>query len=164
MEICSQRRAQPTDEMPPKASHTHLTPATMSAQFKKAVDIIQELPKDGNIKPSQNDQLKFYGLYKQAKIGDVNTSRPGTFDFAGKAKWDAWSANKGMSQEDAQTKYVETFKEVFGRYEDDEEAKKALASVREVRSKGMLFLTCSAQLDSSRHRQQYSEVVPERSM
>ena len=30
-------------------------------------------------------------------MGDVNTDRPGTFsmDFAGKAKWDAWSANKG---------------------------------------------------------------------
>ena len=40
--------------------------------------------------------LKLYGLYKQATVGDVNTDRPGTFsmDFAGKAKWDAWSANK----------------------------------------------------------------------
>jgi diazepam-binding inhibitor (GABA receptor modulating acyl-CoA-binding protein) len=32
---------------------------------------------DGPVQPTQSDQLKFYGLYKQATIGDVNTSRPG---------------------------------------------------------------------------------------
>jgi acyl-CoA-binding protein len=30
---------------------------------------------------------KFYGLFKQAKIGDVNIDRPGMLDFTGKAKW-----------------------------------------------------------------------------
>ena len=46
---------------------------------------------------ADDEMLKLYGLYKQATVGDVNTERPGTFsmDFAGKAKWDAWSANKG---------------------------------------------------------------------
>lgn len=29
------------------------------------------------------------------------------FDFKGKAKWEAWNNNKGISKEDAQTKYVE---------------------------------------------------------
>jgi len=32
---------------------------------------------DGPVQPTQTDQLKFYGLFKQASIGDVNTSRPG---------------------------------------------------------------------------------------
>lgn len=35
------------------------------------------LSQDGPVQPTQSDQLKFYGLYKQATIGDVNTSRPG---------------------------------------------------------------------------------------
>jgi diazepam-binding inhibitor (GABA receptor modulating acyl-CoA-binding protein) len=28
-------------------------------------------------------------------------------DFKGKAKWDAWSAKKGVSQDDAKLKYIE---------------------------------------------------------
>ena len=55
---------------------------------------------------SQEDMLEFYGLFKQANIGDVNTERPGMFDLKGKAKWDAWEAKKGMSSDDAKTAYV----------------------------------------------------------
>ena len=44
---------------------------------------------------ADDEMLKLYGLYKQATVGDVNTDRPGMLDFAGKAKWDAWSGNKG---------------------------------------------------------------------
>lgn len=84
----------------------------MSAQFDKAVSVIQSLPKDGPIKPTQSDQLTFYGLYKQATIGDVNTSRPGMLDLTGKAKWDAWKKNEGKSQDDAKAEYVKTLVEV----------------------------------------------------
>lgn len=28
------------------------------------------------------------------------------FDFKGRAKWDAWSKNKGMSKMEAQEKYI----------------------------------------------------------
>ncbi|KAN0134581.1 acyl-CoA-binding protein [Lactarius tabidus] len=76
-------------------------------KFEKAVEIVQSLPKDGPIKPSQDDQLYFYSYYKQAIIGDVNTERPGMLDFAGKAKWDAWNGVKGTPKEDAYVKYVE---------------------------------------------------------
>ncbi|KAI0264355.1 acyl-CoA-binding protein [Gloeopeniophorella convolvens] len=76
-------------------------------KFDKAVQIVQALPKDGPIKPTQDDQLYFYSYYKQATIGDVNTERPGLLDFTGKAKWDAWSKVKGTTQEEAYAKYVE---------------------------------------------------------
>lgn len=33
------------------------------AQFKKAVEIIRNLPKDGPAKVSQSQQIKVYGLY-----------------------------------------------------------------------------------------------------
>jgi diazepam-binding inhibitor (GABA receptor modulator, acyl-CoA-binding protein) len=53
-------------------------------------------------------KLKAYSLYKQATVGDVNIDRPsGMFDFEGKAKWDAWSALKGMSKEEAMQKYID---------------------------------------------------------
>lgn len=45
--------------------------------------------------------------FKQATIGDINTSRPGMMDFTGKAKWDAWKKNEGLSSEDAKKQYVE---------------------------------------------------------
>ena len=56
-----------------------------------------------------NDQLlKIYSLYKQGTIGDCNTSRPWAIDMKGTAKWDAWNALKGKSQNDAKKEYVET--------------------------------------------------------
>lgn len=48
-----------------------------AAKFDQAVKIVGSMPKDGPVQPTQDDQLKFYGLFKQATIGDVNTSRPG---------------------------------------------------------------------------------------
>ncbi|KAF8340382.1 acyl-CoA-binding protein [Cantharellus anzutake] len=80
------------------------------AKFNKAVEIIQSLPKDGPVQPTNDDRLVFYKYFKQATVGDVNTSRPGLLDFTGKAKWDAWDSVKGTTKEDAHVKYVEYFK------------------------------------------------------
>ena len=55
---------------------------------------------------SNEEKLEFYGLFKQATVGDVNTERPGMFDMKGKAKWDAWKAKEGTSQDDAKAAYV----------------------------------------------------------
>ena len=70
--------------------------------------------KDNKVDLTSDDQQKLYGLYKQATVGDVNigiisvifVDRPGMFDFTGKAKWDAWNANKGKSQDQAKHEYV----------------------------------------------------------
>lgn len=62
------------------------------AQFQKAVEIIRSLPKNSPAKVTQAQQLKIYGLYKQATEGDVSTSRPGMLDFTGRAKWYVWLA------------------------------------------------------------------------
>ncbi|KAG8953154.1 hypothetical protein FRC04_003102 [Tulasnella sp. 424] len=78
-----------------------------NAKFEKAVAIVQGLPKDGPVQLSNDDKLKFYKYYKQATVGDVNTTRPGLMDFTGKAKWDAWDSLKGTSQEKAKEEYVE---------------------------------------------------------
>ncbi|KAJ2918458.1 hypothetical protein MD484_g1963, partial [Candolleomyces efflorescens] len=98
------------------------------AQFKKAVEIIQSLPKDGKIKPTQEDQLHFYKYYKQATIGDVNVPRPGLLDFTGKAKWDAWDSVKGTSKEDSWKKYVDKLTEILNNVNDDE-SKKYIAEI-----------------------------------
>ncbi|CAM9286046.1 unnamed protein product, partial [Ectocarpus fasciculatus] len=51
-------------------------------------------------------KLQFYGLYKQATIGDVNTSRPSFFDFVGQKKWDSWKSYGGFPKESAAMAYV----------------------------------------------------------
>ncbi|KAF9122671.1 Acyl-CoA-binding domain-containing protein 1 [Mortierella sp. GBA39] len=73
-----------------------------SAEFDAAAVKIKEL----TTSPSNDDLLKLYGLFKQATVGDNNTERPGTFDFKGKAKWDAWTKKNGTSKEDAEKEYI----------------------------------------------------------
>lgn len=56
--------------------------------------------------PSQDKMLELYGLYKQANVGDVSGKRPGMLDIKGRAKYDAWSQQKGKSKDDAMTAYI----------------------------------------------------------
>ena len=53
--------------------------------------------------------LQFYGLFKQANEGDVNTPKPGMMQFTEKGKWTAWESQKGKSAEDAKKEYVQAF-------------------------------------------------------
>ncbi|CAF1230128.1 unnamed protein product [Adineta steineri] len=78
------------------------------AEFDKAAEEVKNLSK----KPSDDDLLKLYGLFKQATVGDNNTSKPGMFDLKGKYKWEAWEANKGKGKEDAQKAYIALVKEL----------------------------------------------------
>ncbi|KAF7643094.1 hypothetical protein LDENG_00245150 [Lucifuga dentata] len=87
--------------------------ADLQAKFDQAAAEAKEL----KTKPSDEDMLLLYALFKQANVGDVNTARPGMFDFTGKAKWDAWEKQKGKSKEDAMNEYialVEQLKEKCG--------------------------------------------------
>ncbi|ETV98631.1 hypothetical protein H310_08748 [Aphanomyces invadans] len=56
--------------------------------------------------PSNADKLKLYALFKQGTVGDNKSSRPGVFDVAGRAKWDAWASKKGLTKQAAQEAYV----------------------------------------------------------
>jgi diazepam-binding inhibitor (GABA receptor modulator, acyl-CoA-binding protein) len=58
-------------------------------------------------RPSDQQLLEIYGLYKQATLGDVTGNRPGGFDFKGRAKWEAWKQRLGLSREEAMKGYVE---------------------------------------------------------
>ncbi|KAG1150892.1 hypothetical protein G6F37_003335 [Rhizopus arrhizus] len=59
--------------------------------------------------PLSNDKkLHFYGLFKQATIGDINKPKPGLFEFVARAKWDAWNSCKGLSFREARNKYIES--------------------------------------------------------
>ncbi|KAF8199707.1 acyl-CoA-binding protein [Pholiota molesta] len=98
------------------------------AKFNKAVEIIQNLPKDGPIKPTSDDQLYFYKYFKQAKVGNNETERPGMLNFTAKYKWEAWTSVKDVSKEECYEKYVSKLIEILNKV-DDENSKKLIAEI-----------------------------------
>lgn len=70
--------------------------------FKDAAERVLKL----NEKPSNKNLLKLYALFKQGSEGDIQGKRPGMLDVKGRAKFDAWKEVEGMSQSEAQEKYV----------------------------------------------------------
>ena len=70
--------------------------------FNTAVSQSKDLPS----RPSNEDLLQLYALFKQATEGDVSGDRPGGFDFKAIAKFDAWSEKKGTGKETAMQQYV----------------------------------------------------------
>ena len=77
--------------------------ATSKAAFDAAVAASKQLPE----KPDNMTLLKIYSLYKQATEGDVEGKRPGFTDMVGRAKYDAWAAVKGKSNDEAMQEYVD---------------------------------------------------------
>ena len=74
----------------------------MEEQFQNAVTRSRDLKS----RPSNEDLLQLYALYKQATQGDVTGDRPGGFDFKAIAKYDAWAEVKGKSKDEAMKEYV----------------------------------------------------------
>jgi diazepam-binding inhibitor (GABA receptor modulating acyl-CoA-binding protein) len=70
--------------------------------FNAAVSRSKELTK----RPSNEELLALYALFKQATEGDVSGERPVGFDFKGIAKFDAWASRKGASKEQAMQDYI----------------------------------------------------------
>ncbi len=77
--------------------------ADLKAAFETAVAESKQLPE----KPDNMTLLKIYALYKQASAGDVDGKRPGFTDMVGRAKYDAWAAVTGQSQDEAMQGYID---------------------------------------------------------
>ena len=75
---------------------------SLADDFQAAVDRMN----GASTTPGQAEQLKLYGLYKQATKGDPDSKRPGMTKIRERAKWDAWTTNKGTSKDEAMTKYM----------------------------------------------------------
>jgi diazepam-binding inhibitor (GABA receptor modulating acyl-CoA-binding protein) len=71
-------------------------------QFESAAERSKQFTK----RPTNEELLQLYGLYKQATEGDASGERPGGFDFKAIAKFDAWDELKGKSREQAMQDYV----------------------------------------------------------
>lgn len=64
------------------------------------------LTKKFTSKPSNEELLKIYALYKQATIGDNKEERPGGFDFVAAAKYNAWLKELGKEKGEASEEYI----------------------------------------------------------
>lgn len=74
----------------------------MSDAFAEALRKVKSVSKT----PSTEELLQLYAFYKQGTEGDISGKRPGMLDMKGRAKYDAWTKAKGLSQEQAKAKYV----------------------------------------------------------
>ena len=80
--------------------------------LEEAVSLTQKFTS----RPSNEELLRLYGLYKQATEGDNETERPGGFDFKAAAKYNAWLTVKGKSKEEATESYIQLVEELSAKY------------------------------------------------
>ncbi|HEY1398439.1 MULTISPECIES: acyl-CoA-binding protein [unclassified Roseateles] len=76
---------------------------SLKDQFDAAVADSKNLPE----RPDNQTLLKLYALFKQASAGDVEGDRPGMTDFVNRAKWDAWKALEGKTNDEAMQDYID---------------------------------------------------------
>jgi diazepam-binding inhibitor (GABA receptor modulating acyl-CoA-binding protein) len=61
----------------------------------------------------QSEKLEFYGLYKQAQLGDNQTAEPNFFlNYVAHKKWQAWMDQEGKSKNQAMTEYVDMYRAI----------------------------------------------------
>ena len=75
----------------------------LKAAFEQASQDVQNLEE----RPSIENLLKLYALFKQASEGDAKGERPGMMDMKGRAKFDDWAGLQGMGAEEAMQAYVD---------------------------------------------------------
>lgn len=66
-------------------------------------------------RPSNEDLLKLYALFKQATDGDNATKKPGMFDIKEQFKWNAWNDLKGTGKDAAMQQYIDLVESLFNK-------------------------------------------------
>lgn len=82
----------------------------LKALFDQAQLDVKTLTK----RPSNEDLLTLYALFKQGSSGDASGARPGMLDMVGRAKFDAWAKLKGTKTDDAMKQYIAKVKAMLG--------------------------------------------------
>jgi diazepam-binding inhibitor (GABA receptor modulating acyl-CoA-binding protein) len=85
---------------------------TLDDDFTDAQARVQKLAQ----RPSQDELLTLYALFKQATVGDVTGRRPGLLDLKGRAKFDAWQRRKGRSSDACQQEYAKLVERLEHKY------------------------------------------------
>lgn len=86
--------------------------AELQKQFESYAEKIKNAPSTEKEKIDDSTKLKFYMYYKQATVGDINTTKPtnssilSLFPSNEQIKWDGWNSLKGVSKEEAMQTYI----------------------------------------------------------
>ena len=75
---------------------------SIAEEFNKAVYRTKQLKR----RPSNQELLLLYALYKQATEGDIPDGPAPERDIKAIAKFNAWKAQKGKSRKEAMKEYV----------------------------------------------------------
>jgi diazepam-binding inhibitor (GABA receptor modulator, acyl-CoA-binding protein) len=81
---------------------TNLHPMSLKDEFESAQARVRTLTR----RPSNEQLLILYALFKQATEGDVHGEKPAMFDFKEAAKYAAWESLKGKPAGYCMEKYV----------------------------------------------------------
>ena len=71
-------------------------------QFNISSIVVKKMKKT----PTNDELLELYSLYKQATIGNCNTTKPSFLNIREKSKWNSWKKLSGMEQAHAMFLYV----------------------------------------------------------
>ena len=82
---------------------------TNSPQFIQATEAVKKL----KYTPDNTTLGKFYGLYKQATLGDNDTPKPSFINMKDSVKWNNWTNCKGMSTYEAEVAYITLVNELL---------------------------------------------------
>ena len=82
----------------------------LDQHFTRAAEASRSL----STRPDSDTLLKTYALYKQASLGDATGQRPGMTDLVGRAKFDAWEKERGVSTEKAKGEYIALVRSLLG--------------------------------------------------
>ncbi len=89
---------------------------SLQDQFEDAQLRVKKLTE----RPSNEEFLDLYALFKQATIGDNDTKKPGMFDMKGQFKWKSWKEKAGMSNDEAMQAYIDLVDTLLGKYKHED--------------------------------------------
>jgi len=95
----------------------------LDVKFRKAVKQIQSLPPEGEYKPTNDERLIFYSLFKQATEGPCKQKKPAFYDVIGKLKWEAWMKVSKLSKDEAKKRYIVQFLKAAKQIKDPQSKK-----------------------------------------
>ena len=81
--------------------------------FEKSAAIIKTL----QTKPTSDELLLLYALYKQAKIGQNRTDKPSMLDLKETYKWNAWTFQGFKSKKNARAEYIILVNNLMSKYQ-----------------------------------------------
>ena len=85
---------------------------TLEKEFIHSTEIIKTLTK----RPTNDELLKLYGLFKQATEGNNNTPQPLIINIKDRAKWNAWYTQKGKTRRTVQKEYSDFVQNLLANY------------------------------------------------